>query len=509
VTNDMAVLNSAAPAIAEVTHLQPRESLASFWARPLVGLVAAEILTLWFFRQTALSMLVIWSNSRTYSYCFVILPVVGILIWNRRRDLLHEEPAISVFGFVLLFFSALMWLAGNIADVQLVQHVALIAMLDSLVLAFLGAKVTRLLLFPLGFLFFAVPLGDSLVPLLQKWTAALTVGALRLSGIPAIQDGYDLSTPSGNWQVAEACSGIRYLIASIVIGFLMAGAAYRSWNRRIVFLLFSALLPLVANVLRAYGIAALAYYSGNALATGVDHIVYGFLFFSLITAILLSVALRWFEPRPPSVDRPETSRVKPIESGKIVLALVAVIMVPGSAARLGAFLWSTSPTVPSTQALVVPLGWELTDNFDEEWAPEPVPFKTRTIESFTSDSRDVSVCFITFSGNRRGVVLVNPSNLTGSSGAWTVLASNARTISTRTGSLRLSEYVIAHGRQRRLVWLWYSIGDWQTASVYQLRGIQAKDRLFGQPREVTLTALSAPFQAEISEADLALSDFVK
>jgi exosortase A len=505
----MAVLNSVQPVIADVSNLERRESIASLWTRPLVGLTAAEILTLWFFRQTVLSMLAIWGNSATYSYCFVILPIVGFLIWNRRRDVLRVEPAISILGFVLLFVSALLWLAGNIADVQLVQHIALIAMLDSLVLAFLGGKATRILLFPLGFLFFAVPVGDSLVPLLQRWTAAFTVSALRISGIPAIQDGLILSTPSGNWQVAEACSGIRYLIASIVIGFLMAGVAYRSWKRRIIFLLFSALLPLVANALRAYGIAALAYYSGNAIATGVDHIVYGFLFFSLITAILLSVALHWYEPRPPSLPPPADSRSKPVASGKIVLALIGVIMVAGSTTSLGAFLWSRSSTVSTLHSLAAPAGWEATDNFDKEWAPESPLFETRTVESFTSDSGNVSVCFITFSGNRRGVVLINPSNLTGSSGAWTALSSNARDVKTRTGPFRLSEYVIARGQQRRLVWLWYSIGDQHTANAYQLRAIQAKDRLLGQAREVTLTAISAPFQAETSEATRTLSDFVK
>ena len=504
----MAVVNSATPATTDVSGIR-RESIVSLWTGPLVGLIAAEVLTVWFFRQTVLSMLAIWSNSRTYSYCFVIVPVVALLIWNRRRELIQTEPAISVLGLVFLAVSALLWLAGNIADVQLIQHIALIAMLDSLVLAFLGAAITRILLFPLGFLFFSVPVGDSLVPLLQRWTAAFTVSALRISGIPAIQDGLTLSTPSGNWQVAEACSGIRYLIASIVIGVLMAGVAYRSWKRRIIFLLFSALLPIIANALRAYGIAALAYLSGNAIATGVDHIVYGFIFFSLITAILMSIALRWYEPRTALMQRPERLRAEPVGSGTIALALLGVIIIAGFTTSLAAFLWSKPATVATSHPLLAPAGWEKTDSFDEEWAPEPIPIEARTVESFASNSGTVSVCFITFSGDRRGVVLINASNLTGSSGVWRVLASDALTVSSRIGPVRVSEYIIARGEQRRLVWLWYSIGNWHTANPYQLRVIQAKDRLLGEPRAVTLTAISAPFQAETSDAIRALSDFAK
>jgi len=502
-------VNSAAPAIADGSRI-PRKSLASFWTKPLVGLIAAELVILLLFRETALSMLAVWSNSRTYSYCFVIVPVVGLLIWNRRRELIQTEPTISAFGFVLLMVSALLWLAGNIADVQLVQHIALVAMLDSLVLAFLGVTVIRILLFPLGFLFFTVPAGDSLVPLLQRWTAAFTVGALRLSGIPAIQDGFTLSTPSANWQVAEACSGIRYLIASIVIGVLVAGVAYRSWKRRIIFLVFSALFPIIANALRAYGIAALAYLSGNAIATGVDHIVYGFIFFSLITVILISVALHWYEPRTPTpVTRPGPWRAEPVGSATIILALVAVVMVAGSATSLAGFLWSKSATVAAARPLSPPAGWERTDNFDEDWAPNPEPVQARSVESFTSDSGSVSLCAITFSGDRRGVVLINTSNLTGSSGAWSVLGSDLRTVMTRSGPVRISEYVIARGGQRRLVWLWYSIGDHLTANPYRLRAIQALDRLVSRPTEVTLTAVAAPFQDDPSAAARMLSDFVK
>ena len=166
-----------------------------------------------------------------------------------------------------------------------------------------------------------------------------------------------LSTPSGNWQVAEACSGIRYLLTSIVIGVLVAGVAYRSWKRRILFLLLSIFLPIVANAIRAYGIVVLAYISGNSIATGVDHVIYGFVFFSLITGILLTVAIRWYEPRTDFDQQRLTQKADPTNSALLLANLLAIVVVVVSANAVSEYLWSRTPVAPEAAALLsLPIG---------------------------------------------------------------------------------------------------------------------------------------------------------
>ncbi len=275
----------------------------SAWISPLSALAVSVLVSFVLFRQTVVSLITIWSDSRTYSYGFIIVPICALLVVRRKTDLKTLQPETSFLGLIFVVFSVLLWLAGNIGDVQLLQQFALVVLIDSLVWTFLGLPVVKILSFPLFFLFFAIPVGDSLVPHLQTWTADFTVSALNFSGIPTVQDGFVLSTPSGSWQVAAACSGIRYLLASIVIGVLVAGVAYRSWKRRIAFLLLSAVLPIGANAIRAYGIVVLAYVSGNTIAVGVDHVVYGFVFFSLLTAFLVLAAMRSYEPDIESPER--------------------------------------------------------------------------------------------------------------------------------------------------------------------------------------------------------------
>jgi len=506
----MSVSGSSAPILLAERSLKSGEAALTAWIGPLIALAVAGAVTLVAFRETVVSLATVWNGSSTYSYGFVIAPICAFLVWRRLSDLKNIRPRTSLLGLGLFCLSALAWVAGNVADVQLVQHIALVAMLDSLVWALLGTAVVRVLRFPLLFLFLAVPVGDSLVPVLQRWTAAFTVSALRLSGIPAVQDGLVLSTPTGNWQVAEACSGIRYLIASVVIGVLVAGVAYRSWKRRIAFLLFSALLPIIANAVRAYGIVVLAYVSGNAIATGVDHVVYGFVFFSLLTAILLAIALRWYEPLAPTepVVISETSASTP-RPGRVALALLIIVLVSASAGAVAGFLWSRTPAGPADNRLGTPSGWSVADSFDHEWAPEPASLQSRTIRTFIAGSREVSVAFGSYPESRRGVELINSSNGIGKSGVWTLLGTDTRETMIAGKPVIVEENTIARGPARRLVWIWYSLGDELTSDPYRLRALQARNRLLGRPQSAGLFAVSATFQSDPAEAGRAMADFLK
>jgi exosortase A len=480
------------------------------WLGPLMALVTALAATLAAFRQTALSIITIWNGSSTYSYGFVILPICALLVWREKDKLKALTPTPSLAGVALFFVSALLWLAGNVADVQLIQHIALVAMLDAMVWTLLGTRAVRVLQFPLFFLFFAVPVGDSLVPLLQRWTAAFTVNALRLSGIPAVQDGLVLSTPSGNWQVAQACSGIRYLIASLVIGVLVAGVAYKSWKRRIAFLLLSVSLPIVANAIRAYGIVLLAYLSGNALATGVDHVIYGFVFFSLLTAVLLTIALRWYEPDVPGGETQPAATILPASSTRLAGSWLVIVMIAFSAVALSGYLWSRTPaTAPVSATVIHPAGWMEVNELDHEWAPDLESAHSRTIAAFVSGPREVSVYSATYSADRGGVELINGSNVVGNSAVWTLVASTSRQATISGRPVVVTENTIARGHQHRLVWSWYSIGDHLTSDAYRLRMIEAGDRLLGYPQSAALFAVSAPFNADPGEASQALSDFLK
>ena len=263
-------------------------------ALPVVfAMIALLIAVYW---ETASAIVVVWMQSGTFTHGFLVPPIVGWLVWRQRTQLAKMVPTPNYWALLLLAAAVFGWLLGDLAAVNAVMQLGFVAMLVLLVPALLGFAVARALIFPLAFLFFAVPIGEFAMPQLMVWTADFTVAALRLTGIPVYREGLQFVIPSGNWSVVEACSGVRYLIASVTVGTLFAYLNYQSTSRRLLFVGVSILVPVLANWLRAYMIVMLGHFSSNKLATGVDHLVYGWLFFGVVIMLMFMIGARWSEP---------------------------------------------------------------------------------------------------------------------------------------------------------------------------------------------------------------------
>ena len=207
-------------------------------------------------------MVAIWVRSETFAHGFVVAPISLWLIWRMRDRLRPLEPRPSWLALPLIAAAGFGWLLGEVGAVNAVSQFAFVSMLVLAVPAVLGIRVTRAMLFPLGFLFFSVPIGEFLLPTLMAHTADFTIAAVRASGVPVLREGLQVfSVPNGRWSVVEACSGVRYLIASLVVGTLFAYLNYTSMWRRVAFIGVSIVVPIVANWLRAYIIVMLGYLS--------------------------------------------------------------------------------------------------------------------------------------------------------------------------------------------------------------------------------------------------------
>ncbi|MDX1656471.1 MAG: exosortase A, partial [Candidatus Competibacteraceae bacterium] len=273
------------------------------WPMALSATGIMLLLLLALYWPTALSMAEIWWRSDTFAHGMLVVPIVLYMIWIHHRQLLGLTPRLQPRGLWLIAALGMLWLLARLADIQVVQQLALVAMVPALVLTLLGREVAWALAFPLGYLFFAVPMGEGLVSPLQDFTAWFTVKALQLTGIPVYWEGWLIQLPSGDFEVAEACSGMRYLIASLALGCLYAYLTYRSLWRRLAFIAFSAVVPIIANGLRAYGIVMLAHLSDRRLAVGVDHIIYGWVFFGLVVLVMFWVGSWWREPQAQGEDQ--------------------------------------------------------------------------------------------------------------------------------------------------------------------------------------------------------------
>ncbi len=274
------------------------EERAADRGRSLAFLATAWLALFWMTFPEWSEMAHQWWDIDTYSHILLIPPIVGSLVWIRRDELAKIEPRGWWPGLTWFGLGMVAWLAGRAADVNLLAQVGTIAAFQGAALAILGLRAGLILAFPLAYMLFLVPFGDEIILPLQYITAEMTTALTRLSGIETVAEGIHIDTPAGLFIVAEECSGVKFLIAMVALGVLVAHSCFASWKRRFWFMLACVVVPIVANGIRAWATIFIAQYVGAEAAGSFDHIVYGWFFFGIVIALVLGVAWRWFEREP-------------------------------------------------------------------------------------------------------------------------------------------------------------------------------------------------------------------
>jgi exosortase A len=492
-------------------HVEPQAHAAllnaSGTARTAAALVVLACIAwvfLWY-GETTLSMVAIWARSDTFAHGFVVAPIAAYLAWRDRAT--FAQLPIRPYPPALLGLVAAggAWLVGEAASALALSQFAVVAMVPFLVWAMLGSAVARAAAFPLAFLLFMVPFGDFLVPTLIDWTAEFTVAAIKLSGVPIFREGNHFQIPSGRWSVVEACSGIRYLIASFMVGCLYAYVTYRSLRRRLIFIGFSILVPIVANWLRAYMIVMIGHLSGNKLAVGVDHLVYGWVFFGLVIGIMFAVGARWREdiadgraPAPPALGwRPDARFV-----ATLVAALALVTAWPPAYAALESRHAGSGGPLAAVDA-------------GGAWRPEPRPIAAWRPgyqnpvfvrhQGFARDGRRVGLFVAYYRQQSQESELVSWQNqLIGpADSAWIKAAGGQRELAVAGAPARVRTAELVAGDRRLLAWQWYWVGGRLTASEHLAKLYTALDRLTGRGDDaavvIVYTPMSGPRDAQAAE----------
>ncbi len=355
--------------------IDPITPAATRWRLPLIIwalLLTALALAFW---PTLSSLIHIWDNNVSYQYCWLIAPIIAWLVYERRKELAQLTPKPSLWGVAAFAGAALLWLLGEAGQINVVRHAALIFMLQASVLAVFGFQLLRALLFPTVFAAFMIPAGEQFVAPLQQVTAWFCVKLLALFNVPFTTDGLFIHVPNGTFEVAEACSGIRYLTTMVALGAVYANLSFKSTLRRAIVMIMAVVFPVVANGVRAWGIIYLAYVSDNKIATGVDHILYGWVFFVIV--MLLFMAMCWrFADRPLTMPAIDLARFKqqvatpPLKSWAICGLVIAAVMA--ASVYYTHLMGSRDATLVSPQlaSFAVP-GWPRSDHADRvDYAPK-------------------------------------------------------------------------------------------------------------------------------------------
>lgn len=458
------------------------------WRRHLIGLALLSVAILLLFHRDAADMIGIWWHSATFTHCLLMVPMIGWLVAQRKDALRTLEPACWWPALIWIAGAGLLWLLGDAAGVALFRHLALILMLQGAVAAILGEKLVRALLFPLAYALLLVPFGEELVPLLQMFTAHISVALLHLTGIPAEMEGVFITTPAGLFEVAEECSGVAFLIAMLAYAVFAAHLCFKSWTRRVVFVAGALATTILANALRAWATMAAAEIWGIEAAGGIDHVIYGWVFFGLVILIVMLVARRWFD-RPANDAAVDVSRLggRPRFEGSARLVLPAALAILLAFAGWAALMGGRSADLPDEMIVAMPPGWSESGAAGAAWQPRFDGADKRVLRHFTDRAgRRVTVAIGGYVRQAEGREVVGyAQGAIDPAGPWAWSAALPSLDGGRT------ERLLRAGPVLRDAATWYVVDGRATGSPRAAKLAELKARLLGgDPRALSLIVTS-------------------
>ncbi len=221
-----------------------------------------------------------WWGGDDYSHGFLVPVIFSYLIWQKREQLaqLPVAPSLSL-GLPTMILAGLMLTFGKLGSILVLEEISLLIMIVGLILSVLGTSYIKALAFPVSYLIFMLPIFDDVIDQIhwpfQLLAAGIGSWLLQGIGIPVFRQAQYLQLPRITLEVAEVCSGVRYLISVLAIGIPLAYLTQHTFLRRGILVGFAVSVALLANGLRVALIGVWVHYSGHYVLHGPFHVFQG------------------------------------------------------------------------------------------------------------------------------------------------------------------------------------------------------------------------------------------
>ena len=255
------------------------------------SLVAACIGLLYF--PVLRSLVDDWINMPDFSHGFLIPAVSLYLVWERRNDLARIVPSGNWSGLALVVLGAVMLLLGTLATEFFTMRFSLIIVFGGAILLLLGWDFLKVLMFPLAYLIFMIPIPSIFMQKItfpmQLFASKVAAGFMYMIGIPVLREGNIIVLANTTLEVAEACSGIRSLISLLALSVFYAYISQKQTWKRLVLVLSTFPIAIIANAARVSGTGVLAHFYGDGVAQGFFHGFSGWILFIVAFICLFAV----------------------------------------------------------------------------------------------------------------------------------------------------------------------------------------------------------------------------
>lgn len=480
-----------------------RCALAALSDRPFPwiasGVLVIAIIAYW---PAAQALAEPWMNSSDYTHGFVL---AGAALWALLRMPVPQCPRSRLLLLPLIFVLSLGWLAGFASRTVLVQQLTLPLVMWMSLGSMFGVAMLRRTAWLFGSLYLAVPLWDYSIPLLQACAVVVTESLSRLVGIPAFVSGNLIMIPAGTFEVAEGCSGLRYLLSTLSIAFVCSAFANYAPRQRAYLVALAVMLALVANWVRIFIIVCIGDWTDMQSSLVSDHELLGHVVYFIVALVPLLFIFRALAPAAK-----QDSSSQPIDGSAswtprltaVAATVLMVVAVPVWARYKDDVQYSgmhATISLPNADQ-----GWNVSSRASAPWDPSfpgAVATATRTYSSARPGS--VVVYQASFLEQLQGAELVGL--MARPFGSWRVLDEQA----TPSGASAEIEQTIAlsESNEAWLIWHWYQIGSARSHSPVETKILELV-RWFAAPSPASFVAVATRCEPDCAHASATLTDFL-
>lgn len=488
---------------------------------PKILLLLSLFLVAIFYAPDAGLLWTAWVEQEEFSHGPLMLGVAFFLLWKRRSLLNSPDEKGRLLGVAAIILSILVYSLAIKAGIQNARHLSALLLIFGLFLTFGGFTYARYVFPALILLPFVVPppsfLNSNLSYGLQLFSSDVSVAWLRAVGITVFQDGNIIDLGKMKLEVAEACSGLRYLYPMVGLGAL-SGMLFdiHLWKRGL-FLIIAAAVSIIMNSVRIFLTGAFVELTDMGVSEGFFHLFEGWVFFLISFILTLGACWLTLTKKEKATIGNGVLNVEPLPHQSINIKKLTPIALAGilciSLIPLGAFLRNLEPLIPA-RASFASFPLKINGMIAEE---DQIPGLEQQILQMSDyflghyrerDLPSISL-FIGYYDQQSAGRTPHSPRVCIPSGGWKIEDLETIEIAKGDGTVPINRVMIGKGDKKLLVYYWFQQRGKFIANEYMAKFNLLWGGLTSSRTDGALVRLTMPVDSTMSEivADKRLTEF--
>jgi EpsI family protein len=444
-----------------------------------------------------------WTEQGAYDHGWLVL--AGLVWLVARRPLsVEEHRAPALWTLLLLMALSAVWSAALLANVAIVQHAVLFAVIGVAAVALLGSR-TRRLGWALLLLGTAIPAWDVAVPLLLPIAVLGASAGIAMLGIPAVIGPSTIEIPAGVFEIAEGCTGLRYVLSALALAVLTGELVGATTRWRWALIAIAVAVAVASNWLRILIVIAVGDATEMRHALVADHLWLGLVLFAgLVIPSLMFAAKHARRAASEPALRPGSQRFPALTAGSLAMLAAVVLALPAAARVVEATrYWESSASIELPTGAA---GWLGPTTAPCPWSPQFEGADAHACAMYESSvDGPVFVSAVAYLRQEPGRELIRGDE-TAPAGRWR--PTETYVVGTPLGAVpsALAQTLAPAGGTRWQMWFWYQLGS--TTTPFTLRMKLAEALALPPAPPAVLVALATPCRRDCSDADPVLARYL-